>query len=496
MSASGTIVIVGAGLAGSLLACDLARLGYRVEVLERRPDPRRQGFIGGRSINLALSVRGLTALERVGLHERVLEDAIRMPGRIMHAPTPDTPTVFQPYSADPNEAIRSVSRSGLNMTLLSAAEAMDGVGIRFGQSCEEVDLDGGAVTVRDGETGETAVVRGDLVIGADGAFSAVRAAMQRSGRFDYSQSYLEHGYKELVIPPGDASSPFTLEKGDETVRFRADPLGLHIWPRGGAMMIALPNRDGSFTCTLFWPFKGDHSFEAVDAMDDAGIRTFFDRWYPDAVPLMPTLLEDYRSNPTSSLVTVRCAPWHVGRAVLVGDAAHAIVPFFGQGMNAAFEDCRILAEQIERSGGDLGSVLPVYSAARKPNADAIADMALDNFTEMRDKVGSKAFLVRKRAEKLLHRAMPGRFMPLYNLVSFSNVPYAEARARARRDERRVVRAVALLAGFVLPAIVLLLAGVAWWTALLASMLLAVAASRALGAWLLDHGASGEVAETL
>lgn len=430
-------LIVGAGLAGSLLAIELARLGMRVLVVERRPDPRAAGFTGGRSINLALSTRGITALARAGLAERVLADAVRMPGRLMHPPAPDAASVrpiFQPYSKDPADAIQSVSRGGLNLTLIEAAAAEANVEFRFGLRCTHVDLDVPAAEVEDAN-GAHHRIEADIIFGADGAFSAVRSAMQVTDRFDYSQSYLPHGYKELHIPPA-SEIPGGATAAGAREGFAIEPNALHIWPRGGSMMIALPNADRSFTCTLFWPFEGDHAFSAVDPADPEAIRAFFARHYPDAPPLMPTLVEDYQRNPTSSLVTIRCNPWHTdGKVLILGDAAHAIVPFFGQGMNAAFEDVRILAEMLSEAGAsalpDIRDIFPAFTAARKPHADAIAGMALENFIEMRDKVGRPDFLYHKRVEQALHALYPDRAIPLYNLVSFTNTPYADARRQGQ-----------------------------------------------------------------
>ena len=460
MGESQRVVIVGAGLAGSLLAVLLAREGFGVSVYERRPDPRAKGYAGGRSINLALSARGIAALERAGLAERVMSrDALPMRGRMMHGV--DGRLAFQAYSKDPRDAINSVSRGGLNVSLLEAAGAMPGVALHFDQCCMDVDLRGpkpAAVFARVEGGGlprpgaETRRVEADLILAADGAFSPVRGALQRTDRFDYSQSYLGHGYKELTIPAVEGGSwpaPVGGGKG-----FALDPGGLHIWPRGGAMMIALPNRDGSFTCTLFWPMEGGEGEHGLaNLKTGAEVRAFFERHYGDAVPLMPTLERDYLSNPSSSLVTVRCWPWVArvggaggaggaggpGHVALLGDAAHAIVPFYGQGMNCAFEDCVALVDCLRAHGaageagrlGDVGAALEAFQRARKPNADAIADMALENFVEMRDKVGSAAFLYRKKVEQALHGLFGERCEPQYHLVSFSTVAYAEARARGR-----------------------------------------------------------------
>lgn len=417
------IMIIGAGLAGSLMACYLARAGYRVSVYERRSDPRVKGYVGGRSINLALSIRGITGLQGAGLADMVMNtQAIRMPGRMIHPPSKETQPIFQPYSHDPNDAINSVSRGGLNLALIEAASKYPNVEMHFDCMCNDIDLPldpaAAPTAIFSTPTGEKRV-SASLILGADGAFSPVRNRLQKTDRFEYSQSYLQHGYKELHIPP-TANGDFAME-----------PHALHIWPRGGSMMIALPNRDCSFTCTLFWPFTGDHSFENLTTPEK--VRAFFEQQYADAVPLMPTLVEDYFKNPTSSLVTVRSWPWHYqGKLCTLGDAAHAIVPFYGQGMNAAFEDCLALSQCLAKHPKDRVTALEEFQALRKPNADAIADMALANFVEMRDKVGSPAFLYRKKVEQTIHHAFPDRVHPQYNLVSFSTVPYAEAMRRGKQ----------------------------------------------------------------
>ncbi len=434
---SRSILIAGAGLAGSLVACFLAKRGYAVSVYERRPDPRGAGFIGGRSINLALSTRGIYALQQVGLAERVLADAVPMRGRIMHAADGDL--TFQPYSKNPDEAINSVSRGGLNITLLEAADSYENVSLHFNQRCVDVDPDAPTATFADDTAGSSQTVKSDVIIGADGAFSAVRDRLMRTDRFNFSQSYLEHGYKELLIPPTEA--------GD----FAMDPNALHIWPRGGYMMIALPNADRSFTCTCFWPFSGPNGFEHLQT--DVEILNYFKMQFADAVPVMPTLVEDFQRNPTSSLVTIRCRPWHLGGSIaLIGDACHAVVPFYGQGMNAAFEDCTILDACIEKFAPNWSAVLDEFTRVRQPSTDALADLALDNFIEMRDKVKSKRFLVRKKIEQTLHRFLPRLYTPLYNLVTFSRVPYDVAQRRARRQERIVFRIVPIAAIMLLIAV--------------------------------------------
>ncbi|MFZ4576262.1 MAG: FAD-dependent oxidoreductase, partial [Phycisphaerales bacterium] len=357
-----TFTIFGAGLSGALMAVFLARRGHRVELFERRPDPRRASAERGRSINLALSTRGIAALQEVGLADEVLASAIPMRGRVIHPRS--GATAFQPYSKGSALAINSVSRSGLNELLLTAAEREKNVTIRFGRRCVGMDLETGRAEVLDVETGLVSTIETATVIAADGAFSAVRGAMQKRDRFDYSQSYLEHGYKELTIPPGP--------NGKHAV----DKHALHIWPRGTFMMIALPNLDGSFTCTLFWPYSGANSFSAMPSGRDS--LAFFQREFPDAVPLIPNLVDDWEHNPTASLVTIRCAPWNVGsRAVLLGDAAHAVVPFYGQGMNASFEDVSVLARCIDGSPNDLAEAYANYARERKPNTDALAELAVE-----------------------------------------------------------------------------------------------------------------------
>lgn len=424
-----SITIVGAGLGGALMAVFLGRAGHRVRVYERRPDPRKGVGGRGRSINLAISTRGLAALERVGLDKKLLEVAIPMRGRMVHAL--DGRLTFQPYGHQAHHVIHSVSRAGLNRLLVETAEDMPNVDVRFGQRCVDVDLDHAVGTFVDADSGATTTVDADLLIGTDGAFSEVRLAMQKTDRFEYSQSFLAHGYKELSIPPADGGG------------FRMERNALHIWPRGGFMMIALPNVDGSYTCTCFWPFRGDNSFAQLATRDE--VRRYFQATFPDAVSLMPTLEEDFLLNAVGSLVTVRCAPWRFkDRVALLGDAAHAVVPFYGQGANAAFEDCMVLDQCLKEFGDDTAEALAAYERRRKPHADALADLAIENFVEMRDKTASKAFLFGKRAEKLLAKLFPGRFVPLYYMVTFSRTPYADAVRRARAQWRAVFVAVALV----------------------------------------------------
>ncbi|MEP7326048.1 MAG: NAD(P)/FAD-dependent oxidoreductase [Gemmatimonadota bacterium] len=415
---SSSFTVVGAGLAGSLMALMLGREGHDVDVYERRPDPRLAGAEAGRSINLAISARGLHALEQVGLKDDILAMGVPMRGRMVHDPSGRLS--FQPYGSG-DQAINSVSRGGLNQVLLNAAGQCLSVRMHFGLRCTDLDVESGRLelTASDGKVQQ---VETTTIIGADGAFSAVRSQMQKRELFNYSQNYLAHGYKELYIPPRPGGG------------FQMDPNALHIWPRGGFMMIALPNQDGSFTCTLFWAFEGANSFANLRGPDD--VLRFFQETYPDAVPLMPTLGHDFFANPTGSLVTVRCSPWHVrDRVVLLGDAAHAIVPFYGQGANAAFEDCVTLAQCLKQNPGTHLAAFERYEDARKPSADAIGELALGNFIEMRDRVSSPLFRFKKKVEKALHALFPRSFIPLYTMVSFTTIPYAEAVDRAARQDR-------------------------------------------------------------
>jgi kynurenine 3-monooxygenase len=417
------VTVVGAGLGGSLAALFLARQGHEVTIHERRPDPRKGPATRGRSINLAISTRGLAALEAVGLDGAVREMSVPMRGRMIHPVEGEL--AYQPYGSEAHHVLHSVSRAGLNRLLVEAVEKLPNAKVRFGRRCTGVDLDRAACTFEDAATGSHDEVVADVVVSADGAFSEIRGAMQRTDRFHYSQSYLDHGYRELTILPAPDG------------RHRMEPNALHIWPRGGFMMIALPNADGSFTCTCFWPFDGPNGLSTPKSERD--VLDYFGRVFPDAVPLIPTLGSDFLLNPIGSLVTVRCAPWFwKDKAVLLGDAAHAIVPFYGQGANAAFEDCLVLDRCWRESPGDLAAAFERYFRERKEHADTVADLAIANFVEMRDKTASPWFRLGKRFEKLLHRLFPGSFVPLYYLVSFSRTPYADAVRRARA-QWRVVR---------------------------------------------------------
>lgn len=421
ISKENPVILQGAGLAGSLMSAYLAQRGIPVEVYERRPDMRRTEIAAGRSINLALSVRGLTALQEVGIEEEIKKICIPMRGRMMHAR--DGALTFQSYSKDGKTAINSVSRGELNMRLMDIADAHGNVNLHFEQRCLNVDARSGLIQMRDESSGNEYELQGQTVIGADGAFSGVRNGLVKTPRFNYSQSFLTHGYKELSIPPAEGGG------------WRMEKNALHIWPRGEYMLIALPNLDGSFTVTLFFPYEGEDSFASLQSEED--ILEFFNREFGDAVPLMPELLKDYQENPVGDLVTVRCDPWsYKDKVALVGDAAHAIVPFFGQGMNAAFEDCTELNACIGEFGSEgWESVFQHYQQRRIKNAEAIADMAIENYIEMRNKVGDERWLFRKEIEHLLEQKYPQKYISRYEMVSFTRTPYADAYRKGEINEK-------------------------------------------------------------
>jgi kynurenine 3-monooxygenase len=429
-------VLIGSGLAGGLLAAYLGRRGYDVDLYERRADPREGNIVGGRSINLAISTRGIHALEQIGIAEKAMEHAIPMRGRMIHDKSGELH--FSPYDVDPKKCINSIGRAALNTTVIEAAQRYPNVRVHFNHKCTEVHLESASAQLDTTEGVITA--RGDAVIGVDGAFSAVREAMQlKIGNFQYDESYLAHGYKELTIPPGP------------NVSWRMEKNALHIWPRKSFMMIALPNPDGSFTCTLFWEFEGPRSFATTKTDDD--VRRFFQEEFPDAVPLMPSFLEDFQNNPTGSLVTIRCAPWvYRDKVCLVGDAAHAVVPFYGQGMNAAFEDCVVLDECFEEFPQNRHHAFSEYFRRRKENADALADLAIENFIEMRDKTASKTFRAKKKMDHALEAALPGIYLPLYTMITFTRMPYAKAAKRAQIQDSLVYSSLFLIAAISVAAI--------------------------------------------
>ena len=408
------IAIVGAGLVGTLASIYLRQRGYVISVFERRHDPRIHSLEDGRSINMALSNRGIKALEQVGLVEEIKRTAVPMHGRMIH--DVQGKLSFQPYGKE-GQFINSISRGGLTKTLIGKASEI-GVQFMFDHKISNVDLQQTTLTF----SGQSSPKSFDMIIGADGAYSAVRGAMQITERYNYSQQHIEHGYKELHIPAGPGNT-FLLEKN-----------ALHIWPRESFMLIALPNADATFTCTLFFPIEGKPSFENLKTEKE--IENFFKATFPDAVRLMPTLLNDFIKNPTSSLVTIQCYPWSINKTLLLGDAAHGIVPFFGQGMNAGFEDCRILNDLLDEHHDDWKKTVAVFQQLRKPDTDAIAQLALDNFIEMRDLVADEEFLLRKKIEAKLHELYPEKWIPLYSMVTFyENTRYSESLAIGKRQKK-------------------------------------------------------------
>jgi kynurenine 3-monooxygenase len=411
--------IIGAGLVGSLLATLLAQRGFKVEIFERRPDPRAHGFLGGRSINLALAERGLEALRQAGLADAVLREAVMMRGRMVHAR--DGSTNLQRYGLDDSEVIRSVSRGGLNILLLDAAERA-GAALHFDAALGDVDFDTNTITLT-GPRGVSRQHSAGLLLGCDGAGSALRAAMLLRADLGERVEALGHGYKELEIPPLDSrAAPFAIE-----------PNALHIWPRGHYMCIALPNTEGNFTVTLFLP--GEGAFPSFATLPDvAAARAFFEEQFADVLPLMPTFDDDWSGHPVGQLATLYLDRWHLdGRALLLGDAAHAIVPFHGQGMNAGFEDAAALAALLASQPNEPRAVFAEFETQRKPNADAIAAMSLANYIEMRDGVADPHYLLKRELAAALTRRVPERFMSRYRMVSFTTLPYAACVARDRQQ---------------------------------------------------------------
>ncbi|MCA6443718.1 MAG: FAD-dependent monooxygenase [Bacteroidetes bacterium] len=414
------ITIVGAGLVGSLASIYLAKRGYKVSIYERRSDMRKVSMSAGKSINLALSDRGWKGLQGVGIADEIKKIAIPMYGRAIH--NKDGSNTFQPYGKE-DQAIYSVSRADINMKLMDLAEQHENVKIHFDSKCNSVNRQKKEAVFEHTTSNQLSNNKYDILLGADGAFSASRLNMQlTSDRFEYKQHYIDCGYKELIIPPGP-NGEFLLEKN-----------ALHIWPRGSFMMIALPNPDGNFTCTLFMPFEGEKSFDTLKTQDE--VLNFFKSEFADAVPLMPTLLEDFFNNPTSSLVTVKCFPWTFDDSIaLIGDAAHAIVPFYGQGMNCGFEDCVVLNNLIDRHNDNWELILKDYQNLRKPDGDAIADLAIANFIEMRDKTADPKFLLQKKIETKFSQKHPEKWIPLYSMVTYSpHIRYSEALRNGNKQQ--------------------------------------------------------------
>ncbi len=404
-----TATIVGAGLVGSLWAVYLSKAGYKVTIVERRPDIRKAEISAGKSINLALSTRGWKALDTVGVGDEIRKIAIAMPGRMMHDLKGNL--TYQPYGKE-GQAIYSVSRGGVNAKMMDIAEKQGNAQIFYNEKCVDVNLEKGIVYTET-QTGEQKEYHSDLVFAADGAFSAVRYnAMQKIDRFDYSQKYVEDGYREILLP-ANADGSYKLEKN-----------ALHIWPRGRFMLIALPNEDGSFTCTLFMPFKGENSFETLTTKQ--AVNTFFQTTFPDFYAMMPNIANAWEDHPLSSLAIIRCYPWTHGKTALIGDAAHATVPFYGQGMNCGFEDCSVLWELMQKHNEDWKKIFEEYQVMRKPDGDGVQDLSLHNYYVMRDYVADPKFLLQKKIEAHFSEKYPDKWMPLYSQVTFSHIRYSEA----------------------------------------------------------------------
>jgi kynurenine 3-monooxygenase len=420
------ITIVGAGLVGSLLACYMSRRGHRVSVYERRPDMRLAGNVGGRSINLALSHRGWKALKKIGLDKAVEKIAIPMRGRMIHDLQGNTQLI--PYGKE-GQAIYSVSRGELNKIMVQKADKFKQVDFYFNEFCLKADFSTTHLSFQNTITESVAEISTDIIFGADGAYSQVRYEMQKTPNFNLSQQHEEYGYKELHIPAD--------EKGNHVIEKNA----LHIWPRKSFMMIALPNMDGSFTVTLFAPFRGENSFETIDTVEE--VNEYFNRNFSDAVPLMPDLHKVFFENPTSSLVTVKCFPWKNTNTCLIGDAAHAVVPFYGQGMNCGFEDVSELDEILDKTNENWDEALSLFQHQRKPNADAIADLALYNFIEMRDLSGREDFQLRLKIEKKIAERFPDDFQTHYSMVTFSDLSYSEAKRRGEKQNELLDRIMAM-----------------------------------------------------
>ena len=410
--------LIGAGLTGPLLATYLAQRGHSVEIYECRPDMRKESISAGRSINLALSARGNHALKEVGLYDKIKLNTIPMKGRMIH--DLDGSTHLQPYGQKENEVIFSVSRAQLNMELMTWAEETGNVTIRFNHQLISADLEQNKLMFQLSDSLEEIELSFTRVIGCDGSASILRKSIVEKADIQYVKKPLGHGYKELTIPP--------LESGE----FQIEPNVLHIWPRGNYMLIALPNNDCSFTCTLFFPMAGATSFKTVKTEKD--ILDLFQSQFPDAIKLMPTLVEDFQSNPTGDLASVYCKPWHFGdKALLIGDAAHAVVPFFGQGMNASFQDCSALAILMDQIEDEWTAIFNAFSSTQVENGHAIADMAIENYLEMRDHVNDTEYKKKRNVELKLERMFPGRFIPRYSMVSFHQIPYSEVYQRGRKQ---------------------------------------------------------------
>lgn len=411
-------IIIGAGLVGSLWAVYLSKAGYKVTIYERRPDIRKAEISAGKSINLALSVRGWTALDAVGVGDEIRKIAIPMTGRIMH--DLEGNLTYQPYGKE-GEAIFSVSRGKVNATMMDIAENHGKATIHYNHDCLKTDLNKGIAYIKNNLTGEEFEVQADVIFATDGAFSAVRYnSMQKLNRFNYSQNYIADGYREILLPANADGS------------YRLDKNALHIWPRGRFMMIALANEDGSFTCTLFMPHEGDKfAFDKLTSKE--AVNDFFQTVFPDFYDMMPNIADAWEDHPLSNLAIIRCYPWAYGKVALMGDAAHATVPFYGQGMNAGFEDCTVMNRLMQKHSENWEAVFEEYSIERKPDGDALQDLSLDNYFVMRDFVADPAFLLRKKIEAKFSELYPNKWLPLYSQVTFSNIRYSVAYNQGKKQ---------------------------------------------------------------
>jgi kynurenine 3-monooxygenase len=426
MSEKKKIIIVGAGLCGSLLAVRMAQRGFQVNLYEKRPDMRKGEEDAGRSINLALSSRGLLALERVGIKDKVLKECIPMKGRMIHPLGGES--FLSPYSGRSSDYINSVSRSGLNIVLLEEADQHDHVKIIFNTKVNKVDLKSASIEFVDRE-GNKGTDQGVVVIGTDGAGSVIRRAMMAQTTnllFNYSQDFLRHGYKELSILP------------DENQAWKIHKEALHIWPRGHFMIIALPNLDGSFTLTMFHPYGSEIGFDALDNKEK--VQAFFEKYFPSLLPYIPHYLEEYFENPVGTLGTIKCYPWQAyGKSLIMGDASHAIVPFYGQGMNSSFEDVRVFDDLFEKHGDNWNTLFNAFQEDRADDANAIADLAIDNFYEMRDKVDDVPFMRKRKIEMQLEQQFPDYYSK-YSLVTFQpNLPYSAAKEKGRKQDELLLK---------------------------------------------------------
>lgn len=417
-----TATIIGAGLVGSLWAVYLRKAGYTVNVYERRPDMRNTKISAGKSINLATSYRGWKALDEVGIGDEIRKIAIPMYGRTMHHL--DGSMAFQPYGNN-NQAIFSVSRGEINAKLMSIAEEGGDVAIHFNHECINVDIEKGVAFFKNTETSETIEVKDEVFFATDGAFSAARYnGMQKLDRFNYAQNYIPDGYREILLP-ANANGSFKL--ANET---------LHIWPRGRFMLIALPNFDGSFTCTLFMPFD-NHEYCFNNLTTKEKVTTFFKEVFPDFYDMMPEVADSWDNHPLSSLAIIRCFPWTHQKLALMGDAAHATVPFFGQGMNCGFEDCSVMWNLMQHHDENWATIFKEYEIMRKPNGDAVQDLSLQNYIVMRDKVADPDFLLLQKIERRINYLYPQSYFPMYSMVSFTDIEYAVAFQKGNEQEQMI-----------------------------------------------------------